>query len=592
MRQRPEIMTDDLTVLLVEDNPGDARLIREMLRDQAELPDRADASGDGGLVVHREARLADALDVLGVDAEGEATEKVAGASGEAFESTAEGGDAQPQAGDDASAPEELDVDVVLLDLNLPDSTGLDTLATVVDATPPLPVIVLTGVTDREVGIEAIERGAQDYLVKDEVTSDLLVRAMHYALERSRQERERRRRREQLEALNRHNRIAQDVTHAVITSSTREELERAVCERLAASDGYRFAWIGEVNRGRSRVTPRIAAGVGEDYLEEISIEVGEDAPEGPTASAVDTHDVQVVDDLLADPDYVPWRDAARERGYRSSAAVPIVHEGLLYGVLNVYAGSTGAFSDPEIEIFQRLGDVVGHAISALERKDALTSDTLLELEFRVDGQAEHLVTAIPDDATVAFDTLIEADGSVLAYGEIEGMDREAFEAAVEEDDDLAAVRVLRGGESTYEVEVETSIGRDLFEALPAHGGVIDSASVTSGGLDLVVQFPQGRDTRRLIELVEEHCENASLQAQRTREREAEDGPERQTLYQERLTEKQRTALETAFHAGHFEWPRETSGEELAERLGVSPATFHEHLRSAERKVFEQVFESQE
>jgi predicted DNA binding protein len=53
----------------------------------------------------------------------------------------------------------------------------------------------------------------------------------------------------------------------------------------------------------------------------------------------------------------------------------------------------------------------------------------------------------------------------------------------------------------------------------------------------------------------------------------------------LTERQHQALEAAFHSGFFEWPRESTGEDVAASLGVAPPTFHQHLRKAERKVFD-------
>ncbi|WP_242492963.1 helix-turn-helix domain-containing protein [Halogeometricum borinquense] len=60
---------------------------------------------------------------------------------------------------------------------------------------------------------------------------------------------------------------------------------------------------------------------------------------------------------------------------------------------------------------------------------------------------------------------------------------------------------------------------------------------------------------------------------------------QRVLRNQLTERQRTALEAAYHAGFFQWPRETTGEGVAESLGVSPPTFHQHLRKAEQKVFD-------
>ncbi len=122
-----------IRVLLVEDNPGDARLIREML---AEV---------GGVF----------FDVA-----------VAKRLSTGLEHLAEGG-----------------IDVVLLDLVLPDSRGIDTLAKVQAKAPQVPIVVLTGLGDGMLGVKAVREGAQDYLVKGQVEGNLLVRAMRYAIER-------------------------------------------------------------------------------------------------------------------------------------------------------------------------------------------------------------------------------------------------------------------------------------------------------------------------------------------------------------------------------------------------------------------------
>jgi len=76
-------------------------------------------------------------------------------------------------------------DVILLDLGLPDSEGLETLEQVLQAAPNLPVVVFTGLADEELGIKAVQIGAQDYLMKGQVNIDLLARALRYAIERQR-----------------------------------------------------------------------------------------------------------------------------------------------------------------------------------------------------------------------------------------------------------------------------------------------------------------------------------------------------------------------------------------------------------------------
>jgi PAS domain S-box-containing protein len=78
-------------------------------------------------------------------------------------------------------------DVILLDLNLPDSRGLDTVKTIVKSYPKIPVVVLSGLADEVITLEAVRRGAQDYLVKGEISGPMLVRVLRYAIERKQAE---------------------------------------------------------------------------------------------------------------------------------------------------------------------------------------------------------------------------------------------------------------------------------------------------------------------------------------------------------------------------------------------------------------------
>ena len=78
-------------------------------------------------------------------------------------------------------------DVVLLDLSLPDSDGLETVNGVQAAAPGVPIVVLTGLNDEQLGLEAVRRGVQDYLVKGQCEAGLVARALRYAVERRRAE---------------------------------------------------------------------------------------------------------------------------------------------------------------------------------------------------------------------------------------------------------------------------------------------------------------------------------------------------------------------------------------------------------------------
>src|SRR5690348_16832501 len=78
-------------------------------------------------------------------------------------------------------------DLALLDLHLPDSHGLETFTRLRSAAPGLPIVILTGLQDESIGLEAVQHGAQDYLVKGNVDGPLLVRSIRFAIERARRQ---------------------------------------------------------------------------------------------------------------------------------------------------------------------------------------------------------------------------------------------------------------------------------------------------------------------------------------------------------------------------------------------------------------------
>ena len=82
---------------------------------------------------------------------------------------------------------EAEVDCVLLDLSLPDARWLEGVEALRDAAPELPLVVLSGLDDETVAVQAVQRGAQDYLVKGHVNGHIVSRAIRYAIERKRTE---------------------------------------------------------------------------------------------------------------------------------------------------------------------------------------------------------------------------------------------------------------------------------------------------------------------------------------------------------------------------------------------------------------------
>jgi len=406
-----------------------------------------------------------------------------------------------------------------------------------------------------------------------------------AIERHEYETELLRQRERLDALNNLNGVVRNVTEAAIEKSTREEIEQVVCEALAGSDSYSFAWIGEVDPTTETVEQRTEAGV-EGYLDDVTISVDPDdsRSEGATGRALRTGTVQTTRDVFDDDRYDQWREQVEEYGFRSSAAIPVVHEGTTFGVLNVYAARPDAFEGEEREVVAQLGEVLGHAIAAVERKRALMSDEVVELEFRITDLFDSLdLDTAPVGQIELGETVPIRDDEYLVYGTATDDAVDTLTAIVDSLEHWVDVTVSEG-EDVRSFELRLS-EPPVLSTVASLGGTVDEAIIADGDYRMTIHLSPSADVRTLIDVVHDAYPTADLLRRKQLTRRSDAGERVTGVLEEGLTERQRTALRAAYHADFFAWPRETTGEALAESLDVSPPTFHQHLRKAERKVFE-------
>jgi PAS domain S-box-containing protein/diguanylate cyclase (GGDEF)-like protein len=185
-----------IRVLLIEDNPGDARLIQEMLGDSAgvrfdmQCADRLSTALDYLTEGSRESDQTsydlhfDQSSIPGPDlvCQGPVIESQMGSSKiskRTFKSR------RTRAG--VNRQSKIPFDVLLLDLGLPDSTGMDTFLRVYDKKPEIPTVVLTGLNDETLAAQLVNSGAQDYLVKGQFDTHFLVRTICYSIERKHSE---------------------------------------------------------------------------------------------------------------------------------------------------------------------------------------------------------------------------------------------------------------------------------------------------------------------------------------------------------------------------------------------------------------------
>jgi PAS domain S-box-containing protein len=392
---------------------------------------------------------------------------------------------------------------------------------------------------------------------------------------------------QLRALDNLNAVVREITDAVVRQSTREEVETVVCERLAQTESYEFAWIAEADPGTGALVKRAEAGV-DGYLDEVEIstDTASETGGGPTGRAIETHEMSVVNDVETDPSFETWREVAREFGYRSAAAIPIVYDDTLYGVLGIYSERTNAFVGREGEVIGRLGELVGHAIAGVERKQALMSDDVVEIEVRIRGVFD-AQDAPPFDGSLTLDRTVPVDDDrYLVYGTVARESTGVLETLASETPTWESVEIIDERENTTQFELRLS-KPPVISAVAAHGGYVTEAEIEGGDFRLVVHLPPTVGVRRIVEVIQESYPSATMVSRRQLTRDDDHG-DAQRLLTQTLTDRQRSALEAAFFSGFFEWPRESTGEDVADSLGVSNPTFNYHLRHAQKRLLGELF----
>jgi PAS domain S-box-containing protein len=444
------------------------------------------------------------------------------------------------------------------------------------------ITTIVGPSDDPWGILGVHATDTDvFSTQDATFLHAVANVLAAAIERHHHERTLVRQREQLVALNSLGEVVRDVTDAVIEHSTRREIETAVCDRLTETDSYRSAWIGTVDATALTTTVRSDAGVEECEDRTDGVDRSVTPPEA-ALEAFRTGEVRVETGRDDRGD----RERSSEEESTAVAAIPITHSDTVYSVLAVTAARQNAFVAREREMLAQLGTIVGHAIAAAERKRALMSDELVELDLQATNVFTPLDLPSGFEGTLTLeDTVPVEDGGYLVYGTATADALDAAREVVEHCHYWDAIAVRSDG-PPYRFELQMT-DPPVISAVAARGGYIDQARIEDGDLRMTIHLAPTVDVRRVVAVIEEAYHHAELLGRRQVTRDRDDPRRLQAHLVGTLTDRQRSVLEAAYHAGFFEWPRDTTGEEVAESIGVAAPTFHQHLRKAEQKIFDQV-----
>ncbi|MFC5133188.1 MULTISPECIES: helix-turn-helix domain-containing protein [Haloferacaceae] len=373
-------------------------------------------------------------------------------------------------------------------------------------------------------------------------------------------------------------VVADVSEAVARASSRTELERAVVRSL--SNTYAGAWIGTYDPASETIASRVAAGSTCSDAETLQVAI-----DGPGDRGVEAAITAAFDDRSVHLEPI---ESAESTAAAAVAGVPLYFGTATYGAIAVYV-RTAEFREHERDVLTTVGRIVAIGLNALESQRTLHGDEVVQFRLAIDG---HPLAAFAGALSRGLQYVgrvgdREERSLLFELADAGDVDVETIHAAAEETG-IVVHAVL--AEATDVPVIELSVGdASLRDLLREYSGELCGWELEKGIATTTVEVGREELARSLANDAMDRFETADLVEYRRHERRHETRHEFVAEIESRLTERQRAALVRAHTAGYFEWPHGTSGDELAESMGVSRSTFHQHLRAAQRKLATALFD---
>ncbi|WP_266074824.1 bacterio-opsin activator domain-containing protein [Haladaptatus caseinilyticus] len=405
-----------------------------------------------------------------------------------------------------------------------------------------------------------------------------------AIERHERESELDSRRRSLESLNETNTIIRSVDRALVQAVTRQQMYEAVCDALAKTELYDVGVVVERGSSNTNIEIQAQAGGKPEAVQEF-VELNNAATSGsPMKDAFETGELVVIKDM---GDESELNDELRRFAMRHSVSmhisIPLVHDEMVYAVLSLRSLERTMTAD-EISILEELGETIGNAINTLQTRELLFSQTALELEFDLSETDAFLVPLSAEyECTFTIERVVSGADGLLMYCTATGVHPADIKEELLALPPVHRVRVIEDAKDEGRFEMtfqETSVLRALIE----RGAIISEATASDGEGRVRIEVAPDADVRAFAEEISAVYPESRLVGKREIKREQRALSKHRTAIEEALTERQKAAVEVAYFAGYYDWPRKNTAEEVADSLGVSTATFHQHHRKAIKKVF--------
>ncbi len=370
-------------------------------------------------------------------------------------------------------------------------------------------------------------------------------------------------------------VLNDIAGTLVAESDRTVIEDRICAEIADSTGYVASWIAKTNPADTSVRLTASAGLPDTVDTDCAL----DAVPEAVASAAESNDPACHDAADGSPVALGPASIGAHRLY----VVPLIYGRSRHGLLGVYA-TDDALDSRERRLFDAIGTMIANGLHAVETSRLLTTDRVRELRVVVEDD-RFLLSVIADRLDTEIEYVAMTDSGAGSEYELYVRTTEPIDRSPSVLSECSIVEATRTvAETATEVTIAVTLDRPTpFPELADHGATVEKASADSERTRLRLITPPEREVRPVLAVLESRYDHVDLCSQRGRDRRDRTPAEFVSQMDARLTDRQQTALETAYLNGYFEWPRPVDGTELAETMGISRQTFHQHLRAAERKL---------
>lgn len=377
---------------------------------------------------------------------------------------------------------------------------------------------------------------------------------------------------------------QELQNRVSRAETRSQLDTAVCEELTVPETIDFAWIGRPRATETTLTVTASAGDGEQYLD--TVRSGDGAASLP-ANIVATEREQYANGSISTAvREADWAKEALSSGYNSVLSVPLVHDGVLYGVLTAYSAEKNAFDGVYTNLLTDAGSLLLNYTRILDRRSLGSNQSSTTVTFEFDDRSCPPQQLAAETASeVRLKTVVRATkDTVTVIAEITDGDRAAVCEYVSTATGIRSATRF-GSDDSQQLLLEFP-RPFLATAIEKHGGRLLTAHATPEASRVQIQIRSEVSRQPLFEFIFDQFEDAELLAQE--EEEANPAAAEESAMAA-LTERQREILTAAYYGGYYETPRDISGEELAASFDISSPAIYNHLQAAHRKLLQHTLE---